>query len=212
VTETAQERTTGRIEAFSDGVFAIAITLLILDVRAPAVPAEGTVPPDKAAGLLLAQLWQLWPAYVAYLMSFAVILVMWVNHHRIFTVVRKTDHAFLFWNGLLLMLVSIVPFPTDLLAKYFQTPAAKIAAAVYAGHGLLIALAFTALWRYATRTDRMLAPGSQAEVARLTAQYRFGPLMYLVAFGLAFLSAGASVGLCVLFAVFFSFQGFTGKA
>jgi len=200
---------TGRAEAFSDGVFAIAITLLILDLRAPVLPLDTN--PDAMHGLLLQRLAAMWPNYVAYLMSFAVILVMWVNHHRIFTLIRKTDQAFLFWNGLLLMLVCIVPFPTELLAKYFLTPAATVVAAVYAGHGFLIALAFTALWRHATRTASLIAPGAQAEVARLSAQYRFGPLMYLVTFGVAFLSAWASIGLCLLFALFFSLQGFTQK-
>jgi uncharacterized membrane protein len=209
VSESTDEKTTARIEAFSDGVFAIAITLLILDLRAP-ILGTGT-PPEAESAELLRRLGAMWPNVVAYLMSFAVILVMWVNHHRIFTIVRKTDHAFLFWNGLLLMVVSIVPFPTELLAKYFLTPAAKVVAAIYAGHGLLIALAFTALWRHATRHERLIAPGSQAAVARLSSQYRFGPLMYLIAAMLAPFSAWASIGLCLLFAMFFSFQGFAGR-
>jgi uncharacterized membrane protein len=208
-THPADEKTTSRIEAFSDGVFAIAITLLTLDLRAPVLPPDTSG--DAMHGLLLQRLAAMWPNYAAYLMSFAVILVMWVNHHRIFALVRKTDQAFLFWNGLLLMLVSVVPFPTELLAKYFLTPAAKVVSAVYAGHGCLIAVAFTTLWRHATRHQSLLASGAQAEVKRLSAQYRFGPLMYLVAFGLAFVSAWASIGMCVLFAVFFSLQGFAGR-
>ena len=206
MTETPSSKETGRVEAFSDGVFAIAITLLILDVKVPIFVRE---PGERE---LLRGLGDQWTSYVAYLMSFAVILVMWVNHHRIFTLVRKTDHAFLFWNGLLLMLVSIVPFPTSLLAKYFLGPAARTAAAVYAGHGFLIALAFQGVWRHATYNDRLLAPGTRAEVVRLTAQYRFGPLMYFTAFVLAFISAWASIGLCLAFALFFSFQGFRQKS
>lgn len=209
MTEAPGEKTTARVEAFSDGVFAIAITLLILDLRAP-VLGPGIVPEAEPAELLR-RLGAMWPNVVAYLMSFAVILVMWVNHHRIFTIVRKTDHAFLFWNGLLLMLVSIVPFPTELLAKYFLSPSARIVAAVYAGHGLLVALAFTTLWRHATKNERLLEPGSKAAVARLTRQYRFGPLMYLASVAAAFVSAWAGVGLCLLFAMFFSLQGFAGR-
>jgi len=210
VSDTPAQRETARAEAFSDGVFAIAITLLILDIK---VPAEQALP----AGTSLSDRWLLhalgrqWPGYVAYLMSFATILVMWVNHHRIFALLRKTDHAFLFWNGLLLMLISIVPFPTSLLATYFMTPAARVVAAVYAGHGVLIALAFQGVWQHLVRNEHLLMPGTKAEVAWLTAQYRFGPLMYLIAFGLAFLSAWASIGLCLAFAVFFSLQGFTQK-
>jgi uncharacterized membrane protein len=207
--ETTEEKVTGRTEAFSDGVFAIAITLLILNLRAPLLPADVT--PDAQQAALIQRLGAMWPDYVAYVMSFAVILVMWENHHRIFSVVRLIDQAFLVWNGLLLMLVCVVPFPTEILAKYFLTPSAKVAAAVYAGHGFLIAVAFTALWRHATRHARLVAPGKQAEVDKLTAQYRFGPLMYLVTLGLAFFSAWISIGLCLLFAVYFSLQGFTQK-
>ena len=202
-TGSRQDKETARIEAFSDGVFAIAITLLILDIKVPRLE-------HASEQELLAELGHQWKTYVAYLMSFAVILVMWVNHHRIFTLVRTTDQPFLFWNGLLLMFISIVPFPTSLLAEYFMTPAAKTGAAVYAGHGLLIALAFRALWHHATRNRKLLMPGTEREVARLSAQYRFGPLMYLTAFLAAFLSASVSIGLCLLFALFFSFLGFTG--
>ena len=212
MSEIPAQKETGRVEAFSDGVFAIAITLLILDIKVPPLPAEFAVAPSSQANeWLLGVLGRQWIGYVAYLMSFAVILVMWVNHHRIFTLLRRTDHAFLFWNGLLLMLVSIVPFPTSLLATYFATPAAKVAAAVYAGHGFVIALAFQGVWQHAIRHGRLLLPGTKAEVARLSAQYRFGPLMYLVAFLLAFVSATLSIGLCLLFAVFFSLQGFTQR-
>ena len=198
-----QEKETARIEAFSDGVFAIAITLLILDVKVPHLGER------VSEWTLLAELGRQWKAYVAYLMSFSVILVMWVNHHRIFSLVRTTDQPFLFWNGLLLMFVSIVPFPTALLSEYFMTPAAKTGAAVYAGHGFLIALAFQGLWRHATRGGKLLMPGTEREVARLTAQYRFGPIMYLVALAAAFVSASVSIGLCLAFAAFFSFLGFT---
>jgi uncharacterized membrane protein len=197
---------TSRVEAFSDGVFAIAITLLILDVRVPMGLAS-----ESNRTLAVALLRQ-WKDYVAYLMSFAVILVMWVNHHRIFTLVRRTDPAFLFWNGLLLMLVSIVPFPTSLLARYFAGPAARTAAAVYAGHGFLISLAFQAVWRHATRREQLLMPGTRDEVARMTARYRFGPLMYGVTLALAFVSAWVSIGLCLAFALYFSFSGLTQKS
>jgi uncharacterized membrane protein len=205
------QRETARVEAFSDGVFAIAITLLILDIKVPSPELLASTDATRAQRWLLDMLGRQWPGYVAYFMSFAVILVMWVNHHRIFVLLRKTDHAFLFWNGLLLMLISIVPFPTSLLATYFMTPAAKVGAAVYAGHGFAIALAFQGVWQHAIRNDRLIVPGAKTEVARLSAQYRFGPLMYLFAFALAFVSASVSVGLCLTFAVFFSLQGLTQK-
>jgi uncharacterized membrane protein len=196
---------TGRVEAFSDGVFAIAITLLILDVKVPEL-SDGAGTRD-----LLRALGRGWTSYVAYLLSFVTILIMWVSHHRIFTVIRKIDHAFLFWNGILLMLISFVPFPTALLSRYLLEPSARTAAVVYSGHGILISLAFSGLWRYATKTDRLLAPGTRPEVTRLSARYRFGPFMYLTAFVLAFASAWLSVGLCLIFTLFFAFQGLTHK-
>jgi len=203
---------TGRVEAFSDGVFAIAITLLILDIKVPE-PPEGFASVSAAEGTrwLLHELARHWTAYVAYLMSFVVILVMWVSHHRIFAMIAKVDRPFLFWNGLLLMLICIVPFPTSLLATYFLTPAAKVGAAVYAGHGVAISCAFQALWWYATRGGRLMAPGTEAEVARLSARYRFGPLMYVLAFLVAFVSATASLTLCLGFAAFFAVEGFFAK-
>lgn len=209
--ESSSQRQTGRVEAFSDGVFAIAITLLILDIKVPPVPEWLSAAPADANGWLLGSLGHEWTAYVAYFMSFSVILVMWVSHHRIFTLLQRVDDRFLFWNGLLLMLVSIVPFPTSLLATYFMTPAAKVGAAVYAGHGFAIALAFQGVWQHAIRNERLLAPGTKTEVARLSSQYRFGPYMYLVALLLAFVSATVSVGLCLVFALFFSLQGFRQK-
>jgi TMEM175 potassium channel family protein len=198
-----ETKETARAEAFSDGVFAIAITLLILDIK---VPHEA-----GSVRALMDALGAQWHAYVAYAMSFWVILVMWINHHRIFSMLRTTDHRFLFWNGLLLMCVSIVPFPTSLVAEYFDTPAARMAAAVYSGHGLLIALAFQGVWQYARRNPQLFVRGVQRDVERLNARYRFGPVMYLVAFLLAFVSASASMGLCLVMAVFFSFMGFTDK-
>ena len=101
-TEAGKE--TGRIEAFSDGVFAVAITLLALELRVPR-------PADLPVGTgLLEVLLEQWPAYVAYVVSFLFILIMWINHHILFTHIARNDHLFLLLNGLLLMLVTLVPF------------------------------------------------------------------------------------------------------
>jgi uncharacterized membrane protein len=109
---TMQEaKETGRLEAFSDGVFAIAITLLILEIKVPHAQELG---PGTGLG---AALLRLWPSYLAFVTSFATILGMWVHHHRLFTHIRRIDHTFLFWNGLLLFLVTVVPFPTGALGR-----------------------------------------------------------------------------------------------
>jgi uncharacterized membrane protein len=113
------EKETGRVEAFSDGVFAVAITLLAFDVlKIPEAP-EGA--PFGASELFTALAHQ-WPIYLTFLTSFATILIMWMNHHAMFKLVQKTDGVFMLANGFLLLLVTLVPFPTGLLAQYLLTP------------------------------------------------------------------------------------------
>ena len=114
---------TARIEAFSDGVFAIAITLLVLDLKVPRELAEGRTLEQA----LLAQ----WPAYLAFVSSFMTILIMWVNHHRMFTLIGRSDDRLLFYNGLLLMGVTVVPFPTSLVAEYLRHDGQRTAALIY---------------------------------------------------------------------------------
>src|SRR5262249_53867686 len=126
VSVAADEKETGRIEAFSDGVFAIAVTLLVLELKVPHLADGG------ANGSLGRALAAQWPSYVALVTSFFTILVMWANHHRIFDLVRRIDAPFLYSNGLLLLCVTVVPFPTALLAEYFRKPGGPVAAAVYA--------------------------------------------------------------------------------
>jgi uncharacterized membrane protein len=205
--QTSDEKETGRIEAFSDGVFGIAITLLILEIKIPQ-------PADLAGKMSLgAALLRQWPAYISYLTSFLTILIMWINHHRLFRHIRRSDDGFLVLNGLLLMAVSIVPFPTAVLSSWCCSSATRIhdaetAAAVYSGVFVAIAVLFNVLWRYAAHRGRLLATGfDEREVAAISRQYRFGPLFYLAAFVLAFVNVLASVGMCMALAVFFGLPG-----
>jgi TMEM175 potassium channel family protein len=194
-------KATGRVEAFSDGVFAIAMTLLVLDLKVP-VPA---VLGNRPLGPALARQW---PTFLAYLASFATILVMWVNHHRMLDHLRRSDGTFLFLNGLLLLFVTFVPFPTSLVSGYLLLPQAKTAAAIYAGTYVLLSIAFNLLWSYATAGGRLLWPDADlARVNAMTRQYRTGPALYVAALLLAFWSAPASFGLCLLFAVYWAFSG-----
>jgi len=110
----ADEKETARIEAFSDGVFAIAITLLILEIKVPQEAGS-----EEALTKALARQW---PSYVAFLSSFATIGIMWINHHRLFTHIRRIDHGLLVLNSLLLLAVVVVPFPTALLAAHWGGP------------------------------------------------------------------------------------------
>src|ERR1051325_103316 len=136
------ENETARVEAFSDGVFAIAITLLILEIK---------VPPVGHDGHLREALAQLWPSFLAYVASFATIGVMWLNHHRLFTLSVKKDDGIIGLNLVLLLLISWMPFPTGLLAEHLLGPNSRTAGAVYAGSFFIIAIVFNVMWRYAVK-------------------------------------------------------------
>jgi uncharacterized membrane protein len=187
---------TARIEAFSDGVFAIAITLLILEIKVP----------TPAAGPLAAQLGKQWASYVSFVMSFAFIGVMWINHHRLFTHIRRCDNTLLLLNLLLLLGVTFVPYPTAVLAMHLGHPDQRLAAIFYNGTYFGIAIFFNLLWRYATSPSRhLLAPDVDTVAIRnITRQYAFGPLTYLACLALAWVSVAASLGLNVLLACFFA--------
>ncbi|HLK60642.1 MAG TPA: TMEM175 family protein [Chthonomonadaceae bacterium] len=200
-TKDNDEKETGRVEAFSDGVFAIAITLLILDIKVPH-------PQELGTQTLLTALQQQWPTFLAYFTSFATILVMWVNHHRVFTHIRRTNTPFMFLNGLLLLCVSFVPFPTALIAEYIRHPQAKTASVAFAGTYLVIALTFNLLWRYASQGGRLLNKNANwEEVRAITQQYVFGPPLYLATFVVSFFSVYLSVGMGLFLALFFAFTG-----
>ena len=214
--ERTEEKETGRLEAFSDGVFAIAITLLILQIP---LPHE-----TKTSPSLLAQLGGQWALYLAYLVSFMTILIMWVNHHIIFRVIHRTDQLFLVLNGLLLMVITFVNYPLAILAESLQGPDQHrhgvildaqisdqhIAALFYNGTFIVIAIIYNALWRYASRNRRLLSRSADPLfVETITRQYRFGPLWYVASFLLAFFSVWASLGLNLLLAVYFAFTGRT---
>jgi uncharacterized membrane protein len=188
---------TGRIEAFSDGVFAIAITLLVLDLKVPAPSIHG---PGLGA-LLLRQ----WPSYLAFATSFAFIGIMWINHHRLFTLIRRSDHVLLVLNSLLLFGVTVVPFPTALLAAYLGRRDQRVAAMVYSGTYVVIAVCFNLLWRYAAADNRLLDPKADPKaVSAIHRAYACGPLLYLVAFGLAVISVPASLAMNAALAIYFA--------
>jgi uncharacterized membrane protein len=196
----------GRLEAFSDGVFAIAVTLLVLDVKVPRLDAT-----DEGARLLAALLGQ-WPNYLAYVTSFATIFIMWVNHHVIFRSIRRADHALLLLNGLLLLCITFVPFPTALLAEYLGHQGQQTAAAVYSGTFVATAVAFNLLWRHAMRRERLLAPHvERGRARRFGRTYLAGPLFYFIAFVFAFVNVGISVAICVGLAILFALPTALGR-
>ncbi len=200
--EHEDEKETGRLEAFSDGVFAIAITLLVLDLK---VPRDAELHGSLAMALL-----RQWPIFLAYLTSFATILVMWVNHHVMFRRIRRVDSPFLFLNGLLLLFVTFVPFPTSLVAEYFRAggESARTAGLIFSGTYVFIAIAYNLLWRYASAGKRLLdSHTSEEQVREITRKYAPGIPLYLAAVALSLVSVSASIALCLAMAVFFAFTG-----
>jgi len=192
VSVAADEKETGRIEAFSDGVFAIAVTLLVLELKVPHLADGG------ANGSLGRALAAQWPSYVALVTSFFTILVMWANHHRIFDLVHRIDASFLYSNGLLLLCVTVVPFPTALLAEYFRKPGGPVAAAVYAGTFTICGVAYQLLWRSAIAGRRLLRRDySEERIQEMHRRYWLGVPGYLAATAGAFVSEYLTVGICL---------------
>jgi uncharacterized membrane protein len=194
VRETVAMRT-ARLEAFSDGVFAIAATLLVLELRVPTEERD-----------LVRQLIDLWPAYAAYLVSFMTIGILWVNHHTLLEHCRRADRPFLYLNVLLLVTVGIVPFPTALVGRYILSEHGATAALVVYGFGaLLIAIAFSGVFFYATGNAHLV--GDAAESRKLRVDGRLFPIglgAYALGIALAFIEPKASLAVYALTAGFYA--------
>ncbi len=200
------EKETGRVEAFSDGVFAVAITLLVLNIHGLSNPSNP--PPDFGLSSLSTILAGQWPIYLAFATSFATVGIMWINHHRLFTHIKRVDTNLLALNLLLLLIIVFIPFPTSLLASYINRPEDHLAALLYSATCILMAISFNLLWRYASYKNRLLDKDADQEAVRaITNQYRFGPLFYVITLVLAFIYVPASVVLTLLLALFFALPG-----
>jgi uncharacterized membrane protein len=180
---------TQRIEAFSDGVFAIAITLLIIEIGVPHVTGEESL--SEALG-------NLWPSYGAYVLSFVMIGIYWANHHSFFRLFVRTDHFFLMLNVFFLMAIAFLPFPTAVLGEYLDASEHRNSAVRLYALGLLLpAFGWLCVWLYANvrgLVDERLAP----EYLRfLTAQYLLSNLLYTGALMLAFLEAWVALAIVV---------------
>ena len=208
VSESSSEdghRETGRLEALSDGVFAIALTLLVLGIHVPA--QDELQPGDTLVDLILGH--NHWLSIVTYFISFLTILVMWSNHHSVFRYITRIDRPFIYLNGALLLMIVFVNYPTALVANFIGTSGATTATAIYSATLVVTAIFFNAHWLWAATGGRLLARDADpADVARITSQYRFGPLLYLAAFGLAFLNPWLSLALNAALGVYFAFTGY----
>jgi TMEM175 potassium channel family protein len=181
---------TDRLQAFSDGVFAIAITLLALELPRP----EG---PD-----LWRELAHAWQSYAAFLVSFLTIGIIWVNHHALVDRIARADRTLLFLNLFLLMWVSIIPWPTGLVADRLGKDGAEAAIVVYSGVFLAMAITFRGVWVHA-RNAGVLGSLSPVQIAHLDRRNAVGLTCYLVAVILGFLVPAASLLLCFFVAAFF---------
>ena len=167
-----------RAEAFSDGIFAIAATLLVLDLAVP-----------KPGSSLLTGLLNEWPAYAAYATSFLTIGIIWVNHHAVLERLERIDRGFLFLNVVFLLFVALIPFPTKVLSQYLQSGGdyAHVAAAAYGVAMILMGISFSILNYYAT------GRGLVARHQRLTfwqqVRYSIGLLMYVVGTAVSLIDA-----------------------
>ena len=198
-----EEKETGRLEAFSDGVFAVAITLLVLNIKIPGLDLSSSNLRNDA------QLWPVllneWPMLAAYATSFATIGVMWINHHRLYSHIKRTNTVLMLLNLLLLLIIVFIPVPTALVAEYLVHPDQHAAALLYSGTNVILAISFNLLWRYASYHNRLLAKNADTRaVSAINKQYSFGPLVYLIAFILALFNTPASIILNFLIALFFA--------
>lgn len=199
----AQERREmGRLEALSDGVFAIAMTLLILSVP---IPQRSNLTSLAILHTSLLDGYR-WLPLVTYVLSFVTVLVMWINHHYLFQFVARIDRFFVVTNGLLLLLVVFVNYPTALVANFVGTAGGEYAAAAYNIVFVLVALCFNALWfRIIGHRRLLVSDADPEEVASFTRAYIFGGPLYLVALGLAFVNPGLSIALDAALALYFVF-------
>jgi uncharacterized membrane protein len=199
IPETHPEKETGRLEAFSDGVFAIAITLLVLELKVPDLAVASHSPLQLGRALL-----QQWPSYVGLVTSFFTILIMWVHHHAILRNVCRTDAWLHFANGCLLLGVTFVPYPTAILARYLETPAAKMAAAFYSGTFVFMAICFYLFIRAAFRKPLLSPSASQEFITKTCHEYMFGPPAYTLATLGAMLDVRLALGICTILWIFWA--------
>jgi uncharacterized membrane protein len=185
---------TARLEAFSDGIFAIAATLLILDVN---LSGNGTV---------LHQLIDAWPSYAAYAISFVTLGIVWVNHHTVFSQIGRVNRTFLFINVMFLMVIAFSPFPTRVLAEHLRE-GSKAAAFAYGLTFTAMAVCYSALWFYAVVGRRLIADDAdQRTVTGISRSFAPGWAIYSAATLSSLISAWLAVGLYAAIALFYVLQ------
>jgi uncharacterized membrane protein len=185
---------TTRLETFSDGVFAIAATLLVLEF------SVGTASGPRLGHALL----ELWPSYLAYVTSFLTIGIIWINHHYCVQTLARADRTLLFLNLLLLLTVGFLPFPTKLVAQYLRQPGEQAAVYAYAATFVAMSIVYNAWWRYASSSRRLIrADVPHSAVRAISRAFNPGVPMYVLVLLVAFVSPLASVALTFAIAAFY---------
>lgn len=189
---------TDRLESFSDGVLAVAITLLSLDL-AVSGPGHGT---------LAHQLGQRWPSFASYVVSFLVVGIIWVNHHSLFSNLEKIDRVVLFLNLLLLLFVVAIPFATATMAEYLRAGRSNshLAAALYALVLEGMGLSFAATFLWSSHHGHFRFPLDPKARRNALARFSIGTVAYLAAAGLAFVNAWLTLLIVALVAIYYSFE------
>lgn len=188
------ELVSGRLEAFSDGVMAIAITLLSLEIKLP-----------EYHGDLLGDLVALWPTYVGFVLSFMLIGQVWLNHHAVFHILRVVDQRVLIFNLLLLLDVVFLPFATSVLTDSLEVGSEARVGAVFYGSVMVIGgLLFNALWHSAIRNPNNLKIEiSESVVRRMSLRFALGPFLYIFACVLGAINAWLSIGAYICLIMFY---------
>lgn len=192
-----------RLEAVSDGVFAIAITLLVLTISQPSNYSR-----------LAHELAHRWPSLAAYVVSFAVIGIMWFNHHSIFAHIERADRGLFYLNLLLLMTVAFLPYPTGVLGQALARGEGTRTAAVFYSVTMTVnAFAWTALWLYASSGRRLLgAAFPESERRTSTVLFSLGTVVYAVTIAVAFANAYACLAFHGALAVYYAFDPLSRRA
>jgi len=194
------QKETIRIETFSDGVFCIAVTLLSIEIG---VELHGDVTDKILTHALLAK----WPIYLAYVISFVNVLLAWIGHHSLFKMLNKSDNSIMIANGLLLMLVALVPFPTKTLGEFLLTDGFKTAVIFYTAYFVLISIAFRLLWYAATRNRNLLIHDiSESQIKKTTKNENIGLICNTIILAVAFINPW--IALALSFAMWIYWIGF----
>ncbi len=190
---------TNRVEAFSDGVFAVAITLLVLNLQVPQLATA------VLSTKLVPELLALWPKLLSYAISFIIVGIYWVGHHNTFHYIKRSDRTLLWLNLLLLLFIVFIPFPTALIGQY---PEQQISVIIYASTLVCTGLVLQLLWWYASSNHRLVDQDIDPHLVQMASRRNLtAPLIYLLAIGVSFFSVQVSLIFFVLIPVYYILPG-----